>query len=95
VGIGALARDYPRTISGGEAQRAAIARALVHDPALVLADEPTGNLDQATAEQVLALLRSQVKERNAAAILVTHSASAAANADRVYVMTGDGLNPRL
>ena len=94
VGIGALARDYPRSISGGEAQRAAIARALVHAPHLVLADEPTGNLDLASAAQVLELLRSQVKERKAAAILVTHSASAAATADRVYVMSSDGLRER-
>ena len=91
VGIAALARDYPRSISGGEAQRAAIARALVHRPRLVLADEPTGNLDLASAAQVLELLRAQVKVRKAAAILVTHSASAAATADRVYVMSSDGL----
>ena len=91
VGIGSLARDYPRTVSGGEAQRAAIARALVHAPRLVLADEPTGNLDQASAAQVLALLRDQAKRLEAAAILVTHSSAAAAQADRIYVLSAEGL----
>jgi putative ABC transport system ATP-binding protein len=91
VGIAALERDYPRSISGGEAQRAAIARALVHKPTLVLADEPTGNLDRASAGHVLELLRRQVKAHDAAAILVTHSLSAAATADRVYIMSSDGL----
>jgi putative ABC transport system ATP-binding protein len=91
VGIAALADEYPRSVSGGEAQRAAIARALVHEPDLLLADEPTGNLDAATATQVLALLRDQVKRRAAAGILVTHSRAAAAAADRTYILTADGL----
>ena len=91
VGIAALADDYPRTLSGGEAQRAAIARALVHKPALVLADEPTGNLDRASAKHVLELMRDQVKAHAAAAILVTHSVSAAAVADRVLVLSNEGL----
>jgi putative ABC transport system ATP-binding protein len=94
VGIGALARDYPRTLSGGESQRAAIARALVHEPALVLADEPTGNLDAESAAHVLALLRDQVKGRNAACVLVTHSNAAARVADRVYTLSQDGLTER-
>ena len=94
VGIGAMARDYPRSLSGGEAQRAAIARALVHDPALVLADEPTGNLDAENAAEVLSLLRGQVKQRGAACVLVTHSAAAARSADRVYELTTAGLVPR-
>lgn len=91
VGIAALARDYPRTLSGGEAQRAAIARALVHQPALLLADEPTGNLDSAAAAQVLALLREQVRQRAGGGLLVTHSHAAARIADRVFVLTQDGL----
>lgn len=94
VGIAALARDYPRTLSGGESQRAAIARALVHEPALLLADEPTGNLDADSAGQVLALLRSEVKRRNAACVLVTHSNAAARIADRTYTLSEEGLTVR-
>jgi ABC-type lipoprotein export system ATPase subunit len=72
----------PHTLSGGEMQRTAIARALIHDPALVLADEPTGNLDSRTSEQVLSLL-AQVRERHGVTVLlVTHSAEAAAIAER-------------
>ncbi len=89
--IASLAPDYPRALSGGEAQRAAIARALVHEPALVLADEPTGNLDAETASEVLALLRDQVKRSGGAGVLVTHSLAAARTADRVYELTALGL----
>jgi putative ABC transport system ATP-binding protein len=71
----------------------AIARALVGQPQLVLADEPTGNLDQDNARQVLALLREQVKAHGAAGILVTHSEAAAATCDRCYRLTGQGLMP--
>jgi putative ABC transport system ATP-binding protein len=81
----------PRELSGGELQRVAIARALVHRPALVLADEPTGNLDPDTAADVLALLRGQVKENGAAGLLVTHSTTAARTADRAVLLTRDGL----
>jgi putative ABC transport system ATP-binding protein len=81
-GIGPLQCRWPRELSGGELQRVAIARALVHAPALLLADEPTGNLDQATAAQMLALLRERLREGGAAAILITHSAAAARVADR-------------
>ena len=91
AGIGALARDYPRTLSGGEAQRTAIARALVHEPALLLADEPTGNLDSESAAAVLALLKDGVKRRAGAGVLVTHSSTAARSADRVYVLGDAGL----
>ena len=91
VGIGALAEDYPRVASGGEAQRAAIARALIHAPALVLADEPTGNLDADNAAQVLAILKRTVKEHRATALLVTHSNAAARAADRIYRLTAEGL----
>jgi putative ABC transport system ATP-binding protein len=94
VGLAAAADVYPRELSGGELQRVAIARALVHRPLLTLADEPTGNLDADTAGQILALLREQVKANGGAGILVTHSASAAATADRVLVLTSEGLRPR-
>lgn len=92
VGLAAAAGAYPRELSGGEMQRVAIARALVHRPLLLLADEPTGNLDAETARQVLALLREQVKRESGAGILVTHSALAAATADRVLTLTADGLH---
>ncbi len=82
-GIGALATRYPRELSGGELQRIAIARALVHRPQLVLADEPTGNLDATTGGQILALLRAQLRATTAAAILITHSHTAARSADRI------------
>ena len=91
VGLGDRASSMPRELSGGELQRVAIARALVHEPRLVLADEPTGNLDSDTAGQVLRLLRDQVKLHRAAGILVTHSRVAAATADRVLTLSRDGL----
>lgn len=93
VGLAAAAGAYPRELSGGEMQRVAIARALVHRPLLLLADEPTGNLDAETAKQVLALLREQVKRESGAGILVTHSGLAAATADRVLTLTAHGLHP--
>jgi len=94
TGIPALAPAYPRELSGGEMQRVAIARALVHRPQLVLADEPTGNLDADSARQVLQLLREQVLRHSGAGILITHSAAAAATADRIYVLGADGLRPQ-
>jgi putative ABC transport system ATP-binding protein len=93
VGIAPLARRHPRELSGGELQRIAIARALVHGPRLVLADEPTGNLDPRTAAQTLALLRTQVKANAGAGILITHSRTAADTADRILVLDGQGLKP--
>ena len=72
-------------------QRVAIARALAHEPRLVFADEPTGNLDPESAKDVLALLRECVKAEGAAGILVTHSAAAAKTADRIYVLSQNGL----
>ena len=83
VGLAGLEARRPGTLSGGEMQRAGIARALVHRPALVLADEPTGNLDEANAQAVLACLGEAAKRSGAAALMVTHSAVAAAHADRV------------
>jgi len=91
VGLADRAASMPRELSGGELQRVAIARALVHEPRLVLADEPTGNLDPDSADQVLALLRERIKRGNAAGILVTHSHHAAGTCDRVLVLTPDGL----
>jgi putative ABC transport system ATP-binding protein len=93
VGLGGQGARYPRELSGGEAQRVAIARALVHEPALVLADEPTGNLDAEAAAQVLALLRERVKAQGAAGILVTHSLAAARTADRIEALSPAGLRP--
>ena len=93
VGLADRAQSLPRELSGGEMQRVAIARALVHRPALVLADEPTGNLDARAAEQVLELLRKTVKNEGAAGILVTHSQNAARTADRVVVLYESGLAP--
>jgi putative ABC transport system ATP-binding protein len=83
VGLGERGGSWPRELSGGELQRVALARALVHRPALVLADEPTGNLDPETADGVLRLLAQTIKAHAAAGILVTHSAYAASTADRV------------
>jgi len=93
VGLAGREQSAPRELSGGELQRVAIARALVGDPRLVLADEPTGNLDPENARQVLQLFREVVKTRGAAAILATHSESAAAGCDRRYRLTGAGLSP--
>jgi putative ABC transport system ATP-binding protein len=91
VGLSDLRRRMPRTLSGGEMQRVAIARALVHRPRLVLADEPTGNLDPNTAARVLGLLASQVRSQSAACVLVTHSLMAASHADRVLRLSADGI----
>lgn len=93
VGLGDRRQSYPKELSGGELQRVAIARALVHAPALILADEPTGNLDPDTAAQIMALLGRAVKERGAAMLLVTHSPMAAATADRQLLLTPSGLAP--
>ena len=93
VGLAGRENSMPRELSGGELQRVAIARALVGEPKLVLADEPTGNLDPENARQVLALLRDQVKAQGAAGILVTHSEVAASTCDRRYRLTGAGLAP--
>jgi len=93
VGLQGRGADFPRQLSGGELQRVAIARALVHRPALLLADEPTGNLDPETADAVLHLLRAEIKESGAGAIMVTHSHAAAAMADRILLLTRAGLVP--
>ncbi|HSQ80939.1 MAG TPA: ABC transporter ATP-binding protein [Casimicrobiaceae bacterium] len=92
VGLGGRGQSRPAELSGGELQRVAIARALVHRPALVLADEPTGNLDPATARQVIALLRDAIKGEGATGVIATHSRRAAASADRVLRLDADGLH---
>ena len=93
VGLHGLAARRPAQLSGGQLQRVAIARALVHRPALILADEPTGNLDPTTAARVMALLREQVQASGAACLLVTHSQAAASAADRVLRLTPSGIEP--
>jgi len=91
VGLAGFERRLPRELSGGELQRVAIARALVHRPELVLADEPTGNLDPRSAGQILALLRERIRDSGGSGILITHSRAAAATADRVLLLDGRRL----
>ena len=91
VGLGALGSRLPQQLSGGQLQRVAIARALVHRPGLLLADEPTGNLDPTTAALVMNLLRDQTRGQGASLVLVTHSDAAAARADRVLRLTASGM----
>ena len=93
VGLADLGGRAPAQLSGGQLQRVAIARAVVHAPALILADEPTGNLDPATAERVLSLLLAQVEQSGAACLLVTHSQAAARRADRVLRLEPEGVRP--
>ena len=91
VGLAGFGARLPQTLSGGQLQRVAIARALVHRPPLILADEPTGNLDPRTAERVLDGAGRADPQRGAACVLVTHSQAAAARADRVVTPDGDGI----
>ena len=91
VGLAGLGGRLPQQLSGGQLQRVAIARALVHRPALLLADEPTGNLDPGTAARVMDLLLSQTREQGAALVLVTHSEAAARRGDRVLHLTARGF----
>ena len=91
VGLEGLGTRLPQQLSGGQLQRVAIARALVHRQALLLADEPTGNLDPGTAQRTLDLLLAQTREHGAALVLVTHSDAAAARADRVLRLTAEGI----
>jgi len=92
VGLDGLGARLPQQLSGGQLQRVAIARALIHRPALILADEPTGNLDPDTAAQIMAALVDQTRVHGAACVMVTHSQAAAARADRVMRLTRDGLH---
>ncbi|MDP2823860.1 MAG: ABC transporter ATP-binding protein [Sulfuritalea sp.] len=91
VGLTGFGQRWPASLSGGELQRVAIARALVHRPTLILADEPTGNLDPRTADEVLALLLERVREQHASALIVTHSQHVAQCCDRILTLTPDGL----
>jgi putative ABC transport system ATP-binding protein len=91
VGLGGREHDFPHQISGGQMQRVAIARALVHRPALVLADEPTGNLDPDTADAILTLLQREIKATGACAIMVTHSQLAAEKTDKILHLSKTGL----
>jgi putative ABC transport system ATP-binding protein len=91
VGLGGLGARLPQQLSGGQLQRVAIARALIHRPTLLLADEPTGNLDPGTAAKVMDVLVSQVREHGTSVVLVTHSEAAAARADRVLHLTAEGI----
>jgi putative ABC transport system ATP-binding protein len=91
VGLGALGARLPQQLSGGQLQRVAIARALVHQPRLLLADEPTGNLDPTTAALVMQALVQQCRAHGAALVLVTHSTAATEGADRVLNLQADGI----
>jgi putative ABC transport system ATP-binding protein len=94
VGLQGLGTRLPQQLSGGQLQRVAIARALVHRPSLLLADEPTGNLDPGTAAKVMDVLIAQTREQGASMVLVTHSEAAAARADRVLLLTSEGVTQR-
>lgn len=93
VGLGTLGTRLPQQLSGGQLQRVAIARALVHQPSLLLADEPTGNLDPGTAAQVMQLMVTQTRAQGTALVLVTHALAAARQADRVLRLDATGLRP--
>ncbi|MGV7211316.1 ABC transporter ATP-binding protein [Oxalobacteraceae bacterium A2-2] len=95
VGLAGREADFPHQLSGGELQRVAIARALVHQPALVLADEPTGNLDPETALNIMQMLHRELKRTGACAIMVTHSQAAAAVTDKILQLTKSGLQKSL
>ena len=91
VGLEGLGARLPQQLSGGQLQRVAIARALIHRPGLLLADEPTGNLDPTTAAKVMDALIAQTREHGASLVLVTHSQAAASRADRILYLTSDGI----
>ena len=93
VGLSGLGQRLPQQLSGGQLQRVAIARALVHQPALILADEPTGNLDPGTAGKVMEALVAQTRQHGSALVLVTHSLAATEQADRVLQLRSDGIAP--
>jgi putative ABC transport system ATP-binding protein len=94
VGLGGRERSFPDRLSGGEQQRVAVARALAHAPPLLLADEPTGNLDEQTGRQVLDLLEGLIRRDNACALVVTHDPDLAKRADRTLVMEAGQLHER-
>jgi putative ABC transport system ATP-binding protein len=93
VGLGGLDMRYPETLSGGEQQRAAIARALAHQPAVLLADEPTGNLDEDTGDRIIELLTGLARRQDTTLLLVTHSNRVAQAADRVLRLSHGQVTP--
>ncbi len=93
VGLGDRGHHRPRALSGGEQQRVAIARALARGPGLLLADEPTGNLDAESAAGVFALLEELHRERGMTTILVTHNPDLANRCDKIYLMSREGISP--
>ena len=95
VGLGARLDHRPSALSGGEQQRVGLARAMIANPPLLLADEPTGNLDQKTGEMVIELLFNLARERGTSVVLVTHDPKLAARADRVVTMTQGELSEKL
>jgi putative ABC transport system ATP-binding protein len=92
LGINDQADQYPGTLSGGERQRVSIARALIHEPDLIIADEPTGNLDTSNSETVLDTFQDQCEQRDVAVILSTHSENCASIADRKFKLKNGQLN---
>jgi putative ABC transport system ATP-binding protein len=93
VGLAGRERSFPDRLSGGEQQRVAIARALVQDPRILLADEPTGNLDDATGEAVMDLLERLTRDAGRTLVLVTHSLQVASRADRVHTIEDGRVVP--
>ncbi len=93
MGLKDRAQDFPDRLSGGEQQRVALVRALVNDPDIILADEPTGNLDEETGSRILRLISSQAEQRNKTLVMVTHSREAESYADQVFRVTGRTLEP--
>ena len=94
VGLGDRLQHYPSQLSGGEQQRVALARALAPDPAILVADEPTGNLDEATGKQIVDLIFGQHAERGMTLVLVTHDASLANRCDRVIRLRSGCIDPQ-
>jgi len=94
IGMAGKAGQFPNQLSGGEQQRVAIMRALAHQPALILADEPTGNLDAQTGLQMLAVLRRQLQNSGSTTLLVTHSLAVARTADRILTLEAGGIQER-
>ena len=94
VGLGNRRASFPERLSGGEQQRLALARALVHSPWLLLADEPTGNLDAATGEHILELLLALHRQAETTMVMVTHSQAVAARADRILELEGGHIRER-
>lgn len=93
VGLESKSHDYPDRLSGGEQQRVALARALINDPEIILADEPTGNLDEETGSKILGLISDQVRSHHKTLIMVTHSREAVAHADQIFNVTNHSLIP--